>query len=196
MIKHRIKLKQMTEVYDKHKNLKIAAEELGMVWQTLYWNLKQIGHPVTGDKERYGSPTDKMAKEMEDRFKKFIPFAKDLNENKFQATVDFDVNGYKVDVKCSTKKDGYKNNPNKNKSLRWAFCCKVQEECSDFIVCYCMSGEDCKDFGVVEKILLIPKEFYKNKQSLSVSCRKSKWYDFEVDEDQLVEFFNSLPAKV
>ncbi|CAL9963606.1 hypothetical protein VPHF99_0085 [Vibrio phage F99] len=42
----------MKEVYDKHKNLKIAAEELGMVWQTLYWNLNKVRHPVTGDKER------------------------------------------------------------------------------------------------------------------------------------------------
>lgn len=41
---------------------------------------------------------------MENVFKSTVPFAKDLNEDKFQSPVDFDVKGYKVDVKCSTKK--------------------------------------------------------------------------------------------
>lgn len=68
-----------------------------------------------------------MAKELEDVFKKMVPFAKDLNEDKFQSPVDFDVKGYKVDVKCSTKKDTYKNNPNKNKSLRWHFVVKFKK---------------------------------------------------------------------
>lgn len=179
----------MKEVYDKHKNLKLAAEELGMVWQTLYYNLNKVGHPVTGDKERYGSPTDKMAKAMEDKFKLLVPHAEDYNKDKFQALIDFKVGDLSVDIKSSTKKDGYKSNPKKNASYRWAFSTKVQEKCSDFMICFCMEGYDCENYGNVEKILLIPKEFYKNKQSLSVSCSKSKWYDFEVSEQELQEFF-------
>ena len=182
----------MVEVYDKHKNLKLAAKELGMVWQTLYWNLTQINHPVTGDKERYGSLTDKLAKETEDLFKKTVPFAVDCNENEFQAKMDFKVKGFNVDVKASTKKDGYKNNPKKNVTYRWAFSCKVQNDLADFMVCYCYEGYEADQHGSVEKILLIPKEFFKNKQSMSVSCTKSKWYDFEVTEDELLDFFTNL----
>ncbi|AUR84732.1 hypothetical protein NVP1063O_065 [Vibrio phage 1.063.O._10N.261.45.C7] len=177
------------DVYDKHKNLKLAAEELGMKWQTLYWHLKEEGHPVTGDKERYGSPTDKMAKYLEDVFQEWLPHSIDCNANKFQAKVDFKVGGYTVDIKSSTKKDGYKNNHKKNPALRWAFSTKVQEDLSDFLICFCMEGVDCTEYGEIEKILLIPSEFYKNKQSISVSCNKSKWWDFEVTKKELVEFF-------
>lgn len=96
--------KDMISTYDKHKNLKIAAEELGMVWQTLYWNLCKFGHPVTGDKSRYGSPTDVMAKTLEDKFKELVPKAEDYNQDKFQAEVDFKVGTLMVDIKASTKK--------------------------------------------------------------------------------------------
>tara|TARA_B100001105_G_scaffold4933_1_gene3687 strand:- start:1822 stop:1989 length:168 start_codon:yes stop_codon:yes gene_type:complete len=53
-----------------------------------------------------------------------------------------------------------------------------------------MEGYDCENHGEVEKILLIPKEYYKNKQSMSVSCKKSKWFDFEVTEEELKQFFD------
>lgn len=187
--------KRMIEIYEKHKNLKIAAVELDMVWQTLYWHLCKINHPVTGDKEKYGSLTDKLAKSTEDMFKNIVPYAVDCNDTQFQAKMDFKVKGYNVDVKASTKKDGYKNNPNKNVSYRWAFSCKVQNDVADFMVCYCYEGYNADDSGSVEKILLIPKEFFLNKQSLSVSCTRSKWYDFEISEKDLSEFFNQIVDK-
>lgn len=192
MSKVGVSLEKMKEVYDKYKNLKIAAKELGIVWQTLYWNLSSVGHPVVGDKERYGSPTDKMAAALEKRFKEMVPYAEDYNKDKFQASVDFEVRGVSVDIKAATKKDGYKSNPRKNPSFRWAFSTKVQEKCSDFMVMFCMTGTCCEDYGEIEKILLIPKEFYHNKQSISVSCTQSKWYDFEVSEKELREFFDSF----
>ena len=191
-VRNKPTIEDMKKCYDKHKNLKLAAKDIGMAWQTLYWNLNKEGHPVTGDKDRYGSLTDKLAKTTEDLFKYTIPFAEDFNEGKFQAKVDFNVKGLLVDVKSSTKKDGYKNNPKKNSSFRWAFSSKVQEDSADFLVCYCYSGYDADNFGEVEKILLIPKEFFKNKQSISVSCLKSKWYDFEVTEKELKDFFLEL----
>ena len=131
----------MKEVYDKHQNLKIAAKELDMVWQTLYWNLNKVNHPITGNKAKYGSLTDKLARYAENKFKDLLPYAEDHNTEKFQAKMDFTVKGLSVDVKASTKKNGYKNNPRKNPSFRWAFCCKVQEEQQvDFLVCYCFTG--------------------------------------------------------
>lgn len=189
-MQHNMKL--YTETYDKHKNLKLAAKELGMKWQTLYWHLTSIGHPVTGDKERYGSNTDKLARYTEKLFQKSFPYAVDNNEEKFQSSLDFTVKGLDIDIKSATKKDGYKSNPNKNAAYRWAFSCKVQEKVTDYLICYCFSGEDCVDHGTVEKILLIPKEFFANKQSFSVSCTRSKWYDFEVTETELKEFFDSM----
>lgn len=46
--------------YDKHKNLKLAANEIGLKWQTLYCMLKNQGINIIGDKLRYGSDRDKM----------------------------------------------------------------------------------------------------------------------------------------
>lgn len=186
-------IEDMKNIYDKHLNLKLAAQELGMKWQTLYWNLTKVKHPVTGNKEKYGSLTDKFARSVEQKFNTLIPYAEDLNNDKFQTKIDFKIKGLYVDVKASTKKDGYKNVPNKNASLRWAFSCKVQEEThADYLVCYCYSGVDVDNAGDVEKILLIPYEFFKNMQSISVSCKKSKWFDFEVTEAELKEFFDSF----
>lgn len=179
--------------YDKHQNLKLAAEELKIAWQSLYVHLREVNHPVTGNKARYGALTDKLARYAENKFKSLIPYAEDHNTEKFQAKMDFTVKGLSVDIKSSTKKDGYKNNPLRNPSFRWAFCCKVQEEQqADFLVCYCFEGDDASNHGKVEKILLIPREFFNNMQSISVSCRKSKWFDFEVTEEELKSFFDSF----
>lgn len=51
-------------------------------------------------------------------------------------------------------------------------------------MCYYYSGTDAENYGDIEKILLIPNEFFKNMQSISVSCYESKWYDFEVTEEE------------
>ena len=149
----------MCDTYDKYRNLKLAAEELGMAWQTLYWHLSSVDHPVIGDKEAYGSPTDKMAKALEDYFNKIVPEAVPYNASKFQAPMDFSVNGYSVDIKSATKKNGYKSNPRKNPSFRWAFSTKVQEKSSDFMVMFCMEGYSCEDYGSVEKYYWYQKSF-------------------------------------
>ena len=178
--------------YDKHKHLGYAAAELGIKWQNLYYHLSKAGHPVTGDKEQYGSSSDKFAHKAEELFQKLVPSATDMNEGKFQAKVDFKIGDTYVDVKASSKKDGYKNNPRKKAAYRWAFSCTVQENLADYMVCFCYEGSSCEETGDVEYILLIPKEFYKNKQSFSVSCRKSKWYDFQVTQKELTEFFEDM----
>jgi hypothetical protein len=104
------------------------------------------------------------------------------------------VGGLKVDVKSSCKKDPYSNNPKKcgKGAIRWAISTKVQEKTADYLVCFLFEGFDAEDAGGIEKILLIPKEFFKNKQSISVSTNKSKWYDFEVTKEELTEFFNNI----
>lgn len=172
------------KAYTKHKNLKIAALELGIKWQTLYCRLKAQGVNVIGDKSRYGTSKDKLGNLAEKLFKNFVPYADDMNSHQFQSKFDFLVNGFKVDVKASLK--------NKHSiysdSKRWAFSLKRQNYICDFICCFCMN--ESMD---IETTLLIPREFFIGLQTLSVSTnRKSKWFDFEINTSELIIFFNEI----
>lgn len=170
--------------YDKHKNLKLAANDLGIKWQTLYSRLKKQGVSVVGDKLRYGSDRDKLSALAECEFKRLVPSAKSMNDIKWQHKYDFSVNNHKIDVKCAMPKQGY----HKYKSKRWAFSFKKQSLVCDFICCFCMSEDKNLD-----KILLVPSEFFKGLQTVSVSCNgNSKWLDYQIDSDDLSDFFESL----
>ena len=92
------------KAYEKHKNLKLAAQEIGIGWQTLYYRLRKQGVSVTGDKLKYGSNTDKIAAFGEQEFLKLIPFSEDQNQKKYQSKFDFLVCGQKVDIKTSNLK--------------------------------------------------------------------------------------------
>lgn len=169
-------------VYSKHQNLKLAAIELGMKWQTLYVKLRELKIPVTGDKARYGSDKDRLAARAELEFKRLIPFAANQNELKFQSKFDFLVGSEKVDIKASSLKPGCARFP----ALRWAFSVKKQEFCADFIVC----------FGMIDngyKIFLIPGECVRTYQTISISQNgKSKWLQYEISPEDLTIFFNDL----
>lgn len=168
--------------YSKHQNLKLAAIELGMKWQTLYVQLRKLNIPVTGDKARYGSDKDRLAAKAELEFKRLVPFAIDQNEKKFQSKFDFLVGSEKVDIKASSLKPGCARYP----ALRWAFSVKKQEFCADFIVCFGMSDDGYK-------IFLVPGECVRTYQTLSISQNgKSKWLQYEVSPDDLSTFFNDL----
>jgi hypothetical protein len=170
------------EVYEKHKNLKLAANELGMKWQTLYVQLRNIGVPVTGDKSRYGSDKDRMAAMAELEFRRLVPFAVCQNDIKFQSKFDFLVSGEKIDVKASKLNRGCVRFP----ALRWAFSVKKQEFCADFIVCFAMLDEGYR-------ILLIPGELVRKYSSISISQNgRSKWLQYEVEPHELAEFFSEL----
>ena len=70
-------MNQEVIAYRKHMNIKLAAAQLGVAWQSLYVRLKQLGEPVTGDKMRYGSDRDKLAAMAEAKFLQLVPFAVD-----------------------------------------------------------------------------------------------------------------------
>lgn len=89
------------EAYQRHKNLKLAANELGIAWQTLYVHLRKAGVAVTGDKTRYGSDTDRLAAKAEDMFEALVPGAVNHNREQWQPKVDFTVGAVAVDVKAS-----------------------------------------------------------------------------------------------
>lgn len=170
-------------VYLKHKNLKHAAAELGIKWQTLYVQLRKAGIPVTGDKSRYGSDKDRLAAMAEMEFKKLVPFCISKNEEEFQAKIDFMVGSEKVDIKASKLNQGSK----RFAALRWAFSVRKQEFCADFIVCFAMLET------VGYRVFLIPGELVRHYQTISISRDgKSKWLQYEVQPNELSEFFAQL----
>lgn len=171
------------EAYERHKNLKLAAAELGMPWQSLYVHLRKAGVPVTGDKARYGSDKDRLAAASEMEFEKLVPFAKNQNKDRFQAKCDFLVGKEKVDVKCARLRQGCK----RFKARRWSFSIKKQELLADFMVCFAML-----DSGSY-RLLLVPGELIRNYQTISIPENgKSKWLQYEVTASELTEFFLAI----
>lgn len=172
-----------SDAYNKHKNLKIAANELGIKWQTLYVKLKAQGVNVVGDKLRYGADRDRLGALGEQMFQFLVPFAKDHNQEQFQSKVDFDVNGLKVDVKAGKPRQLNK----RFKALSWSFSFKRQSLIADFIVCFCLDEEKN-----IEHVLLVPNEFFAGLQTVSVSREGgSKWLDYKIDPNELADFFLS-----
>ncbi len=177
-------MQNIVAAYEKHKNLKLAADELGMKWQSLYLELRKLGVAVTGDKTRYGSDKDRLASWAESEFVRLVPHAKSQNDLQYQAKVDFKVGEEAVDVKCSTLKQSSKNFA----SRRWAFSVKKQELSSTFFVC----------FGKLDdgyKIFMIPTEIARHYQTVSIAeTGNSKWSQFEVTPQDLSDFFKQLLA--
>lgn len=164
------------ESYRRLKNLKLAGAELGLPWQTVYVHLRKAGEPVTGDKSRYGSDKDRLAAKAEAEFKRLVPWADDLNRSSFQSKVDFIVDGFGVDVKSSTRRND-----------RWAFSLKKQELLADFFVCFAYSADDSYT------VLLVPGDVCRKYQSMCISSRtRTKWWDYQINPDQLAGFFREL----
>lgn len=97
-------------------NLKLAANELGINWKTLYCRLKKQGVKVVGDKLRYGTDRDRIGAYGEALFKGLVPDARDRNMVEFQSKYDFDLYGMKIDVKCGIPRALNKKYP---ESLSW-----------------------------------------------------------------------------
>ncbi len=174
------------DAYSKHRNLKLAADELGIDWQTLYVQLKKEGVAVTGDKLRYGSDRDKLAATAEAKFKELVPAAVDMNSLEFQSKWDFEIGAIKVDVKCAMPTQRNK----KYAAKGWAFSFKKQSLLCDFICCFCMS-----EGRSVQHVLLVPKEFFAGLQSITVSCEgRSKWLDYSVKPNELASFFAGITS--
>lgn len=171
-------IEAMKATYDKHLHLKNAATELGMKWQTLYYHLKKENHPVVGNKKAYGSATDKVASLGEELFKEIAPQAKDMNETQFQSKYDFEVTGWKVDIKTSNIQE------KQGKYGRWAFSIKKQEAVADMFVCFAFKNKQ------LAHCFLIPGELARMRTTISLSGRGvGRWWDFEVTKEELADFF-------
>lgn len=177
-------MQSMIAAYEKHKNLKLAANELGMKWQNLYVQLRKFGTPIIGDKARYGSDKDRLAAQVESEFQKLVPNAVNQNGLRYQSKFDFLIGKEKVDIKSANAKQGSK----RFDAKRWAFSVKKQEFCADFVVCFAM-----KEVGY--RLFLIPGELVRNYQTVSISVNqesKSKWIQYEIEPNELADFFNQL----
>ena len=170
------------QAYRQHQNLKIAAQHVGIPWQTVYVHLRKAGEPVTGNKLKYGSETDRLAAKAEREFLRLVPFAEDQNTRQFQSKVDFLVGGFGVDVKAARLKT---QGPN---SSRWMYSIKKQEAIADFFVCL---GFD-ETGSHVMSTLLVPGEIARMHTTLSHSSRGGKWADYIVSPDSLSPFFSAL----
>lgn len=172
------------ESYRRLKNLKLVSDEVGIPWQRVYVHLKNAGEPVTGDKLRYGNDRDRLAALAESMFEELVPFAENCNAKKYQAKVDFIVNGQQVDVKASMPRQLNKRYAAKS----WSFSFKKQSLICDFVCCFCMNSDRS-----IKYVLLVPSEFFAGLSSVSVSCcGDSKWLDYTIDKSELAEFFKSL----
>lgn len=177
-------IEEKKAAYQKHKNLKLAAAELGMSFQTLYWQLRKEGVPITGDKERYGSVKDRFGCHAERIFSEIVDWAEDQNNIKHQAKFDFLVGDIRVDVKAA-----------KRQSLgigaggdRWAFSIKRQKTDCDFFALFGFSKD-----AELESIFLIPAELIVGFYSVSISVNgKSKWHPYAVTKDELRQMFYDM----
>jgi len=173
-----------SDAYEKHKNLKLAANELGTRWQILYSVLKSQGVPICGDKLKYGSDRDKLGALGEAKFLHYVPDCIDQNKQKFQSKCDFDVYGLKVDVKCGLPRQLNKKFP----AQSWSFSFKKQSLIADFIVCFCLDEQKN-----IEHTILVPNEFFKGLQTVSISRKgQSKWLDYSIPPEELQSFFKSI----
>lgn len=173
------------ESYSKHEQLFAAADELGMPWQSLYYRLRKLGHPVAGNKSKWGSKTDRFAAKGEEKFLELVPTADNSNLKQYQSKIDFIVNGVKVDVKSARMK----RSNGKYASLRWAFYLKKQLEHADFYVCL---GFD-EDGDELKTCYLIPRDMISAITTLSIPCSgASKWESFSVNPRDLSLFFSEL----
>jgi hypothetical protein len=171
--------------YRELKNLKLVADDIGMPWQTVYWRLKRAGEPVTGDKARYGSDTDRLAARGERWFGTVIPEAKDQNAVAFQSKVDFIVRGRRVDVKTSRP------SLTPRRVIQWSWSIKKQESVADFFVCLALTSR--ADDAGVHRALLIPGELARKYQTIRASHdgqkMTGKWSAYACTSAELRNFF-------
>lgn len=173
---------QCVAVYRRHLNLKMAADELGVTFQWLYKILKKAGEPVVSDKAKYGSERDQFAARSEALFQSIVPMAVDQNKKNYQSKYDFEVCGQKIDVKASMPRSHH----HSSKTKGWAFSIKKQRLICDALVCLAFD-----DHEKLQHILLIPGDIIRNHSTIRLpGTGVGKWYDFEVNENELIEFFS------
>lgn len=170
------KISACVESYRRLKHLKLVGTELGIPWQTVYVCLRAANEPVTGDKARYGSDSDRLAAKGEQLFLSLVPSASSDNTKGWQAKVDFHVAGAGVDVKCALLRRG-----------SWAFSIKKQRLIADYFVCFAFDADS------LAHVLLLPSEIVRQYSTIRLDKNATnKWSSYQVAADSLATFFAQI----
>jgi len=164
------------ESYRRLRSLKRVGLELGIPWQTVYVHLRKVGEPVTGDKLRYGSDTDRLAARAEHYFSELVPFARDMNLTKFQAKYDALVYGHRIDIKAARHLRG-----------SWAFSLKKQERIADFFVAFAFD-EGGKQ---IMHTFLFPADCMRHYSTVRVKDG-NRWWAYRIEDCDLTDFMAQL----
>lgn len=164
------------KAYRRLKNLKLVGEELGIPWQTVYVHLRKANEPVTGDKLRYGSDTDRLAARAEQHFAHLVPSAQDMNLTKFQAKHDALVHGHRIDIKAARLLRG-----------SWAFSLKKQIRTADFFVAFAYDAEG----ESISHTFLFPGDCIRHYSTVRV-VDGNRWWSFRISDSELSEFMEQL----
>lgn len=170
--------------YRDLQNVKLVGAELGIPWQTVYSRLKRAGEPVTGDKSRYGSETDRLSARAERYFQALVPEAEDQNQKAYQSKVDFIVSGQSVDVKVSRPRLSPRG------VSQWCWSVKKQEAIADYFVCIALG--DHSDDPPISRLLLIPGDLSRHYQSIRISHAngwRGKWAEYALTPSELRTYF-------
>jgi hypothetical protein len=167
--------------YEDVKNIKLVSEDTGIPWQTVYWYLKKAKINVTGNKSLYGSTVDRFAAKGEEYISVILPSAEDQNQIYFQPKIDFFIKGYGLEIKSSKLDMTYN---------RWAFSLKKQKKVADYFIllAFDIQGEEVIHHFLIPNELVIP-----TLQTISISKNidNSKWRDFLINKEELIDFFEN-----
>jgi len=166
--------------YEELPNIKLVANKTGIKWQTDYWYLKKDGVEVRGDKALYGSTKDRFAHKGEEYIQKILPSAINQNLYSFQPKIDFLIGDKSLEIK-SSKLEATKVN-------RWAFSLKKQKKLADYFI---LLAFDSEGNDVIHHFMIPNELLTENLQTISISknVTKSKWSDFLIPKEELIEFF-------
>lgn len=173
------KINLCSQEYSKTPNIRIVADETGIKWQTVYWYLKKAGVEVKGDKSIYGSIKDKFAHNGEKYIQKILPSAINQNLFCFQPKVDFKIGNKSLEIKSSKFI---------TKDKRWTFSLKKQKKIADYFI---LLAFDCNGVNVIYHFMIPNELLISSLQTISISenINNSKWKDFLISKDDLIEFF-------
>ena len=171
--------------YSKTPNIKTVADKTGIKWQTVYWYLKKASVEVKGDKSIYGSVKDRFAHNGENYIQKILPSAINQNLFSFQPKIDFKINNKSLEIKSSKFSI---------KGKKWSFSLKKQKKIADYFIMLAFNS----DGSEIIHHFMIPNELLADTLktiSISKNIESSKWKDFLISKNELIEFFENTINK-
>lgn len=167
--------KSIVDIYLECGDFNKAVKMSGMPTLAAHIALLRSGVLKIQDKINYGSNAAKMGGQAEELFQRLVPEAVDANRywKKNNPVFDFAYRNLKIDVKYSSL---HKNRT----SSSWS--CRVGGS-PDFFCVFLDKGKKLEDYY----LLLIPKAFLRQKDSLALTESGSYFKDFRIAPGELKE---------